>query len=91
MTGLNLQSNRISEVKTTYQDKYNLKRINGIKDKGVKINMLMRLLGRKNQQIKFLNRAWKLEKISVNELSLHCQELEEKLRLINLPNNVNKR
>ena len=57
----------------------NLKRINGIKDKGVKINMLMRLIGRKNQQIKYLNKAWKAERESVNELSLYCQDLEKKL------------
>jgi len=57
----------------------NLKRINGIKDKGVKINMLMRLIGRKNQQIKYLNKAWKDERESVNELSLYCQDLEKKL------------
>ena len=51
MTGLKITS---KDSKLSYQTKYNLKRINGIRDKGVKINMLMRLIGRKNQQIKHL-------------------------------------
>ena len=51
MTGLKITS---KESKLSYQTKYHLKRINGIRDKGVKIHMLGRLIGRKNQQIKHL-------------------------------------
>jgi len=42
--------------------KFNLKKINGIKDKGLKIFLLCKLIGKKNQQINFLNKAWKKEK-----------------------------
>lgn len=37
-----------------YRDKCSLKKINQIQDKGLKINLLMRLLGKKNRQIKYL-------------------------------------
>jgi len=66
MTGIRILESK--KVKPDYQTKYNLKRINTIKDKGVKINMLMRLIGRKNQQIKFL-------KGMINELKTHNKPL----------------
>lgn len=47
--------------------KLSLKRINGIKDKGVKINMLMRLLGKKNQQIKHLKKLLNEKKTNEEE------------------------
>jgi len=37
-----------------YGDKVSLKKINQVKDKGLKINLLMRLLGKRNQEIKHL-------------------------------------
>ena len=59
-------TDNIKHPKLKYKDKCNLKKINGIKDKGLKIVMLCRLLGKKNQQINFLNKAWQEEKANNN-------------------------
>lgn len=72
MTGLNITSNKQINHKLRHQDKYNLKRIDGIKDKGVKINMLMRLIGKRNQEIKHLK--IKLNKLWINS-RLICEGL----------------
>ena len=52
MTGIKISGKQIGKI--CYQDKYDLKRINEILDKGVKIHMLTRLIGKKNQEIKYL-------------------------------------
>ncbi len=52
MTGL--QGVLKSPKTKRYADKVSLKKINLIKDKGLKINLLGRLLGKRNQEIKHL-------------------------------------
>ncbi len=74
MTGIDITNNKKS--KNIYQDRYNLKRINGIKDKGVKINMLMRLLGKRKQEIKYLRNLVRIlrpnQALQVDEADGNC-------------------